>query len=180
MIPEQPKFDYRSMPHLHRLGQWTTSGNYKMLTQSLFVEKCPDGLEEYTLWTLKEDAVYSKKHGKWFPSAWLVFINADDEYDAAMKIVGNLKQWELLKSLKWFDNYYQNWYEEWRILTLNTMRNNLMDTALNGSAGAVTAARTIIQLLDQKNPTGRPKKVKEPDKSEGEEEDMERILRLVK
>lgn len=64
-------------------------------TQSLFIEFNRDA--PYTLQSRDKD-----KEGRKVLSIYQVYMDSVDEYDAAMRIVGNLEHWRKLCSLNWF------------------------------------------------------------------------------
>lgn len=64
-------------------------------TQALFVEFNPDA--PYTLRTRDRE-----RDGRKVISAYQVYMQSVDEYDAAMRLVGSLEHWRKLCSLKWF------------------------------------------------------------------------------
>ena len=63
-------------------------------TQKLFVEFTEKG--EVPLFTLR-DSVYQG-----YPSAYQIYMNSIDEYDAAIKLVGSMAHWRKLCKLGWF------------------------------------------------------------------------------
>lgn len=170
-IPPKPEFDYGSFPHLTRDG-FRTSGNFKIRTRSLFREECPEGEEAEVMWTLSDQEYYCPVQKRWIPSACLVYIHADDEYDALRKIVGSSKQWDTLKETKWFPAYLEMWQAEQAHLQKSAIRAQLLDGVLSGGPGYVSAARTLLDMIDGKQAVGRPKRKKnESEKKEDRSDD---------
>lgn len=66
------------------------------LTQKLFYEFFPEECI-YTLATR-----HKEKGGRVIPSLYVIYMDSTDEYEAAMKLVGNMEHWRKLCSLKWF------------------------------------------------------------------------------
>ena len=54
--------------------------------------------------TLKLRDYTPEGYDKPFPSAYNIYMDAIDEYDAAIKLVGNMANWEMLCGLDWFMN----------------------------------------------------------------------------
>lgn len=144
-----------------------STGNFRLLTRSLFVEECPEGEEKHILWSLSDTEVWEPKTKRWVPSACLVYIHADDEYDAMRKLVGSAKQWDALKACKWFNTHLDQWKTEQVYMQKSAIRAELLRGALSGGPGYVSAARTFLDMLEgsSKGKVGRPKKDKEPSKS---------------
>ena len=74
-------------------------GNNNPATKGLFVEICTGGRVK-PLYTLKSRTF--EKNGIVYPSAYLIYMNSVDEYDAAMKLVGSLDHWRTLCACEWF------------------------------------------------------------------------------
>lgn len=170
---EKPNIDYAKMPFQPRDGV-QGKGKGKYLTKSLFLETSALEAKPDALWTLQEHEVFA--FGKWYPSAWMIYIHAVDEYDALRKICGNVKQWERIKSMrepKNMEDVIGMWHTEWNYLQRTRIREQLEVAARVD--GSVTAMRTMLQLLDGPKPMGRPKKVKEKPPVEGLDEDLARL-----
>jgi len=177
-IPEKPEFDYAAFPHLTRDG-FRTQGNFKIRTRSLFKEECPDGEEAEVMWTLSDQEYYCHIQKRWIPSACLVYIHADDEYDALRKIVGSSKQWDTLKETKWFPGYLELWQAEQSHMQRSTIKAQLLEGVISGGPGYVSAARTLLDMIDGKQSVGRPakKKAKKDENAPGREDaDYDRVV----
>lgn len=83
--------DVRETDHIKLLGD-----NGIQLTQGLFVEFDPKA--PYTMQVRDKQT----KNGHTAISVYQVYMDSIDEYDAAMRIVGNLEHWRKLCGLKWF------------------------------------------------------------------------------
>lgn len=181
-------FNYKEFPHLKREGI-LSEGNNKFMTLSLFLETCPKGKEKEVRWCLSESEQYCEVTERWIPSAWMCFIFADNEYDAMRKIVGNVRQWEQLKSLKWFKEKYALWEEERQMMQTSTIQQSLILTVQSGGAGSVSAAKMLMEQFTtgEKKKVGRPTKQKTQSEEEKEQDaesasvnsDMARVLDMA-
>lgn len=178
MQSERPEIDYPSLPYLPREGV-QTAGNNAYATRSLFLETAKPDHEKQALWCLSEHEVFA--HGRWYPSAWMTYIYATDEYDALRKICGNVKQWELIKTFlaKWRKGMYDAWQMEQGYVQKSRIRQTLIRGATGGEPGYTAAARMVLQMLDGPVKRGRPKKDEpEAPKDAGVAEDAGRILQF--
>lgn len=189
MSSAQPIFDYAKFPHLKREGI-LSEGNNKFMTLSLFLETCPKGKEAEIRWCLSESEQYCEVTERWIPSAWMCFLFADNEYDAMRKIVGNVRQWEQLKSLKWFKEKYALWEEERLMMQTSTIQQSLLLSVQSGGAGSVSAAKMLMEQFngaEGKKKVGRPVKQKSQDESDKDKQtedatvnsDLARVLDLA-
>lgn len=108
------------------------------------------------LYTLKvEDA-----HG--LPSAYRIYMNSIDEYDAAIKLVGNMKNWRQLENASWFMNGIpemgheglKQWRKDMEARDKSIAKAQLQDKALEGNV----AAMTKLYNISPKKADGRLKK----------------------
>lgn len=161
-LPKPPRTGYRA----------STNRNFR--TRSLFVET-HDGTDEKEppVWSLSpEDGDY--------PSAHQVFINSTDEYDAALKIVGNVEQWERLCELKWFSEYVELWRREQVMLQKSRVRAALFDVLeMEMGSKVVGAATRLLAELNGKGSVGRPKKSPPKKVVDDSEEDHSRVVSLM-
>lgn len=184
----RPTIDYANLPHMAREGI-QAGGNNHYVTRGLFIETAPnEEAKKSALWTLAEHEVYA--YGKWYPSAWMAFIHSIDEYDAARKICGNLRQWELI--LQMLENRgrghtLESWRAEWSALQRSILRQSLMLTALHGGSGATAAVKQLLAMTDPPQKPGRPANKTKPTKTEQEkglkdkvEEDAARVLAFTR
>lgn len=115
--------------------------NGRRLTQGLFYEfNNPDA--PYTLRTND----YTSKAGKTYKSVYKMYMESVDEYDAAMKILGDWGHWELLCENKWFMEGHQygslklpgvkDWREHMRMRDESIAKGQLLKEAQNGSVQA--------------------------------------------
>lgn len=181
-MTDAPLIDYADLPYLPRQGI-QAPGNYKYATRSLFLETAPDEeAKQRAMWCLAEHEVLA--YGRWYPSAWMTFIHATDEYDALRKICGNVRQWEHIKDMRvaskgaarFEDCLLQDWRTEQAYLQRSRLREALLATAVGGGPSSVTAIRTLLPLID--NPVrGRPKKDAPKEKpAAAVEEAMSRVV----
>lgn len=177
--PPRPDFDYPNMPYLAREGI-QSKGNNKYATRALFLETAERDMKPQALWCLAEHEIFA--YGRWFPSAWMVYIYATDEYDALRKLCGNVRQWEHIKAMtqpKVFANHLEKWQAEQAYLQKAMIRKTLLDNAIAGAPGYTTAAKMLLSMVEGKNPVGRPKKVKPvKDETTDVEADYDRVVNL--
>lgn len=158
--PERPMIDYENLPYLPREGI-QAAGNNKFATRSLFLETANPEHKADAPWCLSEHEIYA--FGRWYPSAWMAYIHATDEYDALRKICGNVRQWEAVKKMtqpKDFTVILENWKLEQAYMQKSKMRDTLYRHAVSGGKGFSASARLVLQMIDGQKPMGRPKKEK--------------------
>ncbi len=173
---ERPTIDYCNLPYLPREGI-QTEGNNAYVTRSLFLETAKTSHEEGALWCLSEHEIYA--HGRWYPSAWMAYIYATDEYDALRKICGNVKQWELIKEFlaKYRVGMFEAWQLEQNFVQKSKIRETLIRGATSGMPGYTAAAKLVLAMLDGPAKRGRPKKVEEQKPADKDtDEDAARVL----
>lgn len=176
---EKPEIDYANLPYMSREGV-QAEGNFKFLTRSLFLESAPDDKQHLSIWCLSEHEIWVPTEERWLPSAWMAYINAKSEYDALMKICGNIRQWEALKKCHWFAPYYEQWTEEQSCIQRDMVKTALIEGVESGGSGYTAAAKQVLQMIDGKQ-SGRPKKKKEDDsqhKASKVQNDSERVAHL--
>lgn len=168
--PERPIINYAELPYLPRDGI-QTPGNNKWATRSLFLETAEVEWEPGAMWCLSEHEIFA--HGRWYPSAWMIYIHATDEYDALRKICGNVRQWEAIKRMhvharkgSFEDTILADWQAEQAHLQRSALKLALMDGVQKMGPGYTTAARTLLQIIDGGKPVGRPKKAKKEPKDD--------------
>ena len=131
-------------------------------TESLFLETC-----RYQT-ARKYDPVYTLRsyERKGLPSAYQIYMNSINEYEAAMKIVGCMRHWRKLCSLNWFmegiEEQQFDGLAQWRIdKAAKDQAEALHLLRENAEAGNVTAQRTLLEASKQSKEVGRPKKEKD-------------------
>lgn len=127
------------------------------------------------------DSPFTLKEVDWDGSVsmYRIYMEEDTEYDAAMRLVGSWRLWQVLCASSWFKPYKEAWDAERRIREKSEAKKILMQEAENGS---VAAAKTIYDE-DKKTGAGRPKKqdVKKAAKEEADiEEFLKKSLKVVK
>ncbi len=132
--------------------------NNILLTQALFVEF---GNEDAP-YTLKMD--HQERNGKQYISLCRVFLESADEYEAAMRLVGNWKHWQKLCENKWFSDGFDQFNFEGVNSLRETMKmrdRSLAKTKLIEAVqqGSVTAAKilldgssTVVKKTQRKSP----------------------------
>lgn len=175
MTTERPIIDYANLPYLPREGI-QTPGNNAWATRSLFLETSREEDETKALWCLSEHEVFA--HGRWYPSAWMAYIHAADEYDALRKICGNVKQWDHIKKFldKWRAGMFSMWCAEQAYVQRSVLKQRLLDGAFSEGPGYTAAIKMLLQMIDGPKQVGRPKKEKEPEPAD--EGDGARVLKF--
>ena len=126
----------------------------RMRTANLFPESSQDPHDKYP-------ALYSMRDTEHdgLPSAYLIYMHAIDEYDAATKLVGSLRHWRKLLNCKWFMEGLKNKGFE----GLDQWRKDMVDRDASAgkralmkqvAKGDTSAARKI---LDMAKPAAAPK-----------------------
>jgi hypothetical protein len=148
------------------------NGNY--LTEGLFIETARD--PSYAVYTLK----YEDK-GK-YKSAYKIYMESVDEYEAAMKLVGNMDHWKKLCSLKWFVEGRPEvghmglnaWREHMTLRDESMAKKILMEKAQQGDTAA---AKKLLDVAKQeKKIEGKKKKPKE----NASGEDLTKVVKQFK
>ena len=117
------------------------------LTQGLFYEyrhQCA----KMGPYTLKE---YDWKGTK---SMYQIYMSCGSEYEAAQKILGSWKHWEILCSAPFFAKEVEKWREEREIREAALGRATLIQQAQEGN---VSAAKALVDAATKKK-AGRPSK----------------------
>lgn len=112
-------------------------GNNILLTQALFVEF---GNEDAPYTLKMEDQV---KNGRTYVSLCKVFLESVDEYDAAMRLVGNWKHWQRLCENRWFS---EGW-DQFNFEGLNSLRETMK------ARDRSTAKAQLLHAAEQGNVT---------------------------
>ena len=120
------------------------SGHYK--TQSLFYEFRYQTNSDYMPFTLKERDVHGHQ------SIYQIYMSCDSEYEAAQKLLGSWKHWEILCECTWFIKELDKWREEREIREAAIGKAMLIEKAKEGN---VPAARSLLES-SSKRKAGRP------------------------
>ena len=112
-------------------------------TELLFQETIKaDRLENYSpMFTLKEQDTD-------LPSAYKIYMQSADEYEAAMKLLGSMRHWRRLCGLKWFldgipmsgFDGLKSWRKDMELRDRSKSKKQLMEAA---EAGVVSAQRAL-------------------------------------
>ena len=145
-----------------------------IMTKSLFVEAQD--------WAVKKKGkikpIYSltEYEREGCPSAYQIYMNSVDEYEAAMKLVGSMRHWRKLCELDWFMNGIHDnamcegllqWREDMRLRDSSRAKRQLV---LAASEGDTASARKLLDTSTpkaEKASVGRPKKPKEEPRDNG-------------
>jgi len=108
---------------------------------------------------------------KGLPSAYQIYMDSVDEYDAATKLAPNMKIWDEMVDSKWFfegepKHGHQGlvvWREHKRLKDASMMKKLLIKKAKTGD---VTAAKALLLETKTKRPVGRKTKSSEASPSE--------------
>lgn len=122
--------------------------------------------------TVDEKAPYTLRNmdfmdttGHIYKSMYMIYMNCDSEYEAAIRLLGSYPHWVKLKRCSWFQDYVQTWEHERNIRDEAIARTILVRLA---EAGNVTAARTLFANSEKtKGKNGRPVKGGKRKDSEG-------------
>lgn len=119
-------------------------------------------------YTLKLRDYAPEGYDKPFPSAYLIYMEAIDEYDAAIKLVGNMANWEMLCNLDWFMNGnklpasshigLKAWREHKAAKEKSRAMALLQEKADNGDTNAAKAILAEAKGEKRAKPAGRPNK----------------------
>ena len=144
-------FDYSGWGRAPAKG--IRGGNHNFLMGALFYDV--EYREDLAQYVLSAEA-YQNGEGKWFPSAYQIVVYASDEYDAMLKLVGNMEQWDRLKELEWFATWLERALREQEARLMCAIRQAMIEKAVMGDN---QAARTILAIDKdtKKKPVGRPK-----------------------
>lgn len=143
-----------------RSGLKDTMGRY--LTQALFHETARPDTPYQALYCMGE-----ARSG--LPSARDIYLESVDEYDAALKLVGDLGHWRRLTAQNDNGDYSCNWFmlgnesfegllqwrEDMRLRDESLAKAKLIEQAENGN---VAAAKALIEASKVKDRVGRPTK----------------------
>jgi hypothetical protein len=148
-------------------------------TESLFLETCrPKTARKYEpVYTLRS----YERNG--LPSAYQIYMDSINEYEAAIRLVGDMRHWRKLCSLKWFmDGVEEQQFDglaQWRVdKAAKDQAEALYLLKQNAEGGNVTAQRTLLDAAKQAKEVGRPKKEKEVKAAKEERE--AKVLDLLK
>lgn len=138
-------------------------------TKALFYEHEPS-TAPYTMCTRDKE-----RDDREVISAYRIYMESVDEYDAAMRIVGSLEHWRKLCSLKWFMDGIpgraeglKQWRKDMKARDASTAKKLLMAKA---SEGNVQAARYLHEV-STKNAKGK-------DSKETERKENSEVLALL-
>jgi hypothetical protein len=110
--------------------------------------------------TIQLPAPYTLKPYDWInngnlhKSMYLIYMECDSEYEAAMRLLGSWPHWCRLRKLEWFREELDKWNAELQLREQAIAKSKLL--ALT-EAGNVTAARTLLTGTKEAKP-GRPSK----------------------
>jgi len=136
---------------------YTDQGTF--CTQLIFWEMgTPAQRKKYPpLYTMKQE-----EH-KGLPSAYAIYMSCVDEYEAAIKLVGNLKNWAKLCESSWFMDGFSvhghqglaTWREHMKLRDSSLAKSLLIEQTKEGNT---TAARALLAESKVKKPAGRKSK----------------------
>ena len=118
------------------------------------------------------EPIYTLKqfHKPGLISAYQLYMESADEYEAALKICPTLHEWERLCKTKWFVEGHapvgfegiKVWREHMRMRDESLAKRQLIATTREGN---VTAAKALLAESKVKKPAGRPNKKQDPEKA---------------
>ena len=149
-------FDGFSDKDIDRSHLKDSAGRYRC---NIFAEFNKTRQEEYPpLYTMREEPTYG------LPSAYLIYMYSDNEYEAAMKLVGSWQHWQKLLKSKPFMNGLDDhgqwvgleaWREEKEVQDMAIAYNQLK---INAATGNVQAQKMIFDGKKSASKRGRPSK----------------------
>lgn len=86
-------------------------------------------------------------------SMYNIYMECDTEYEAALKLLGDWKHWEVLCGTSFFKKHIDSWREERAVKEAAIAHRVLLEAAQNGS---VSAAKTILLDARKVEKAGRP------------------------
>lgn len=106
--------------------------------------------------------VYTLKDTDWkdCSSMYLIYMEEESEYEAAMKLLGSWAHWNKLCKCTWFKPYLEAWRDERDIKEAAIGKKTLIEAALDGN---VTAAKELVNKVIKPKKMGRPTKKGELD-----------------
>jgi len=148
----------------------STNGTYAV--QKAFWElSTPKERKKYPpIFTLKQNDFYDKEQDKMLPSAYNVYMDSVDEYDAATKLAPNMKVWDIMKVPAWFMEgdlpHGHQGLKVWRE-HMQARDASLAMKALHKKVkqGDTTAAKALLAESKKKAPVGRKSKKTPADKA---------------
>lgn len=136
------------------------------LTEGLFYETRSHNSKVY------EPTYTIKDHDhNGYPSAYLIYMNSVDEYEAAIKLVGSLRHWRKLEGLKWFMDGrtelsfegLKQWREDMELRDKSISKEQLIEKAKEGNVAAMRSLQTMSRkkTSNKTNRTTVEKKTKD-------------------
>lgn len=113
-------------------------------------------------------------HGVEYESMYLLYMECDSEYEAAIKILGSYNHWKKLANTNWFSKHLEEWEMERNIRDEAIARSTLIAAA---EAGNVPAANSIYKNSKGGGKVGRPERGGKRKKSTGSNEALDAMLR---
>ena len=107
--------------------------------------------------TPNQNAVYTLRDTDWkgFKSMYLIYMDEDSEYEAAMKLLGSWPHWKKLCECTWFKPYLKNWRTEREIKEAVIGKKTIIEAAKEGN---VAAAKELVNQALKAKTVGRPTK----------------------
>lgn len=103
---------------------------------------------------------------KGLPSAYLIYMHSIDEREGALKLVGSMRHWRKLLSLKWFregdmrfgHEGVEKWREDMAFRDRSLAKSVLLEAAKKGDIGAAKKLLDESKNQVSSNKIGRPKR----------------------
>lgn len=140
------------------------TNNNQDATQALFYE-FPHDYKDQAVYTLKnEDREYNNSIKV---SAYQIYMHSTDEYEAAIKLVGSMKHWRKLCSLKWFREGMpeysfeglDSWRQDMKLRDESMAKKLLIESAQSGN---VPAQKTLYGTKAPAKETKEPEAKADP------------------
>lgn len=147
---------------------------FKNLTQALFqewehVSTVKDAQAPFTLLSYH-------KPDKGYLSLYLLYMEYESEYAAAMGILGSWQHWEKLCKCKWFRPLRDRWEEERKTRDESVAKKTLLREA---RAGSVSAAKALLALRGR-DAAGKGRPLNKKPIEGGDDRDIAGILNRFK
>ena len=146
--------------------------NGKFLSKAIFWEmgNLTSRVQYPPLYTLAQYERYDEVQELTLPSAYEIYMDCVDEYEAALLLVGNLKNWNMLVNSAWFmdgDLIHKHeglsvWREHMNQRDASAAKKALHQKMKDGDT---TAAKAVLAETKAKASVGRKNKKTKPDSS---------------
>jgi hypothetical protein len=139
----------------------STMGKWR--TKSLFLEWNTPSIDRPPLYTLE------KEPRKGYPSAYMVYMAHDTEYEAAIALLGDYEHWKVVAESPTLKPYFDAWREEKAIKQEAMARKVILEKIREGD---LKAALSTVEKPKLPKKLGRPA-------TKGEEADDKKAAKII-